>query len=258
MKAVVPFVHACRMIRPSYGSAPTLFGDGVPEGDRPLAGPGVGHPGPVQALDQDGAEALQRVGTRGRVGIGGGHRALLQGGSGPGWPGPVELLVERGDHGAPAAQPGDLVDGPGDVGRGVGDELVGGSAAWAKSRRLAEAAVCAPGTPESKARLKSYLQDLVDRGQPMPSRPNAGYRHALANTYIAARAGCPPSQINGLLVTEPWQHLLGYVDANPGPCPLETPITGRIDGEPWTAFIDFAETRELMRHLGTACFIVLA
>ncbi|MEV6383116.1 integrase [Streptomyces sp. NPDC051773] len=131
-------------------------------------------------------------------------------------------------------------------------------AAWAESRRMAEAVVRAPGTPESKARLKRYLQDLIDRGQPVPSRPNAGYRHALANTYIAARVGCPSSQINGLLVTEPWQHLLGYVDANPGPSPLATPITGRIDGEPWTAFIDFTETRELMRHLGTACFIVLA
>ena len=61
-----------------------------------------------------------------------------------------------------------------------------------------------------------------------------------------------------MLITEPWQHLLGYGDANPGPCPPATPITGRIDGEPWTAFIDFAETRELMRHPGTACFIVLA
>ncbi|MFD9246089.1 hypothetical protein ACFV0D_30035 [Streptomyces sp. NPDC059556] len=37
--------------------------------------------------------------------------------------GPVELLVERGDHGVAAAQPGDLGEEPGDVGRGAGDEL---------------------------------------------------------------------------------------------------------------------------------------
>ncbi|MFL0395158.1 integrase [Streptomyces albus] len=131
-------------------------------------------------------------------------------------------------------------------------------AAWAESLRISDAAVRTPATPESKARLKSFLQDLIDRSQPVPSRSNAGCRHALANTYIAARAGCPSTQVNNLLSTEPWQHLLAYVDANPGPCPLATPITGRIDGEPWTAFIDFTETRELMRHLGTACFIVLA
>jgi len=131
-------------------------------------------------------------------------------------------------------------------------------AAWAESRRLADAAVRTPGTPESKARLKHYLQDLVDRGQPVPSRPNAGHRHALANAYIASQVGCPSSQINGLLRTQPWQHLLAYVDANPGPCPLATPITGLIDGEPWTASIDFTEAVEFMRHLSTACFLVLA
>ncbi len=131
-------------------------------------------------------------------------------------------------------------------------------AAWAESRRLADIAAHTECSPASKARLKRYLQDRIDRGQPVPSRPNAGYAHALANIYIAGQVGCPSTQINGLLVTEPWKHLLEYVRNNPGPCPLATPVTGLVDGTPWTAFIDFTETRELMRHLGTACFIVLA
>ncbi|WP_217255132.1 integrase [Streptomyces sp. AC602_WCS936] len=130
--------------------------------------------------------------------------------------------------------------------------------AWAESLRMTEAAASTPGTQQSKSSLKHYLHDLIDRGHPVPARPNASYRHALANTYIAATVGCSTTQVNGLLMTEQWQHLPAYVDANPGPCPLDTPITSRIDGEPWTAFIDFTETRELMRHLGTACFIVLA
>ncbi|MFJ5548623.1 integrase [Streptomyces sp. NPDC093225] len=131
-------------------------------------------------------------------------------------------------------------------------------AARAESRRLAEAAESTPGTPETRARLKRYLQDLIDRGLPVPSRHNAGHRHALANIYIAAQAGCPATQVNSLLATAPWQHLLPYVRDNPGPCPLALPVTGRIDGEPWTEFIDFTETRQLLRHVGTACFIVLA
>ncbi|MFJ9530500.1 site-specific integrase [Streptomyces cyaneofuscatus] len=135
------------------------------------------------------------------------------------------------------------------------DDIV---AAWTQSRRLAETAAHIPSTPASKARLKTYLRDLIDRGQPVPSRHNAAHRHALANIYIAAQARCSPSQVNGLLAVEPWQHLLEYVRTNPGPCPVSVPITGLIGGEPWTEFIDFTETRQLMRHLGTACFIVLS
>ncbi|MFE1610372.1 hypothetical protein ACFW7P_16670 [Streptomyces albidoflavus] len=131
-------------------------------------------------------------------------------------------------------------------------------AAWAESRRLTDIAARTKASPASKARLKHYLQDLIDRGLPVPSRPNASYAHALANIYIAGHVGCSSTQVNGLLAATPWQHLLTYVRNNPGPCPLSTPVTGLVEGRPWAAFIDFTETRELMRHLGTACFIVLA
>ncbi|WP_222513801.1 integrase [Streptomyces sp. CBG9] len=131
-------------------------------------------------------------------------------------------------------------------------------AAWAESQRLADIAARTKASPASKARLKHYLQDLIDRGLPVPSRPNASYAHALANIYIAGHVGCSSTQVNGLLSATPWQHLLTYVRNNPGPCPLSTPVTGLVEGRPWAEFIDFTETRELMRHLGTACFIVLA
>ncbi|MEU2179857.1 integrase [Streptomyces thermolilacinus] len=131
-------------------------------------------------------------------------------------------------------------------------------AAWTESRRLADIAACTPASPASKARLRHYLQDLIARSQPVPSRPNAGNVHALANTYIAGHVGCSSSQVNGLLAAAPWQHLLAYVRNNPGPCPLSTPITGLVGDRRWAAFIDFTEIRELLRHLGTACFIVLA
>ncbi|MEU9061809.1 hypothetical protein AB0D13_23845 [Streptomyces sp. NPDC048430] len=131
-------------------------------------------------------------------------------------------------------------------------------AAWTESQRLADIAAHTAASPASKARLKHYLQDLIARGQPVPSRSNAGNVHALANTYIAGHVGCSSAQVNGLLTAAPWQHLLAYVRENPGPCPLSTPITGLVGERRWAAFIDFTATRELLRHLGTACFIVLA
>ncbi|MEU9290230.1 hypothetical protein AB0D57_37700 [Streptomyces sp. NPDC048275] len=76
--------------------------------------------------------------------------------------------------------------------------------------------------------------------------------------YIAAQVCGSTSQINGLSFTERWKGLGEYVRRHPGPCPLPTPVDGRIEGEPWTTAIDHTETRALMRHLGTACFIVIA
>ncbi|MFE5562382.1 hypothetical protein [Streptomyces sp. NPDC056544] len=41
--------------------------------------------------------------------------------------------------------------------------------------------------------------------------------------------------------------------------PLDTPVTGRLDGRPWHgATIDYAEAGPLARHLSTACFIVIS
>ncbi|MGT2530691.1 hypothetical protein ACU4GG_29170 [Streptomyces nojiriensis] len=36
------------------------------------------------------------------------------------------------------------------------------------------------------------------------------------------------------------------------------PVTGRISGKPWREAVDYGEVTELKRHLGTACFIVIA
>uniref|UniRef100_UPI003F496411 hypothetical protein n=1 Tax=Amycolatopsis sp. CA-096443 TaxID=3239919 RepID=UPI003F496411 len=42
----------------------------------------------------------------------------------------------------------------------------------------------------------------------------------------------------------------------PGPCPLQIPVTGRIDGKPWREHMDFSEAAELMRHLSTAAAVL--
>jgi hypothetical protein len=39
---------------------------------------------------------------------------------------------------------------------------------------------------------------------------------------------------------------------------LDISVTGPIAGKPWRTSLDFNEAPVLMRHLGTACFIVCA
>ncbi|MFD8440475.1 integrase [Streptomyces microflavus] len=130
-------------------------------------------------------------------------------------------------------------------------------AAWQETHRITELSEQAACTPESKARLKQYLAQRMARGEPIPSRVMFGQRLICAR-YVAAASASSPRQVNALASTQQWQGLAAYVRDHPGPCPLGTPIAGRIDGQPWTTRIDYTQTRDLMRHVGTACFIVIA
>ncbi|APY85544.1 hypothetical protein A7J05_07305 [Streptomyces alfalfae] len=129
--------------------------------------------------------------------------------------------------------------------------------AWQESNRLTARATTNPATPASKAALKRYLEDLTSRGAPVPSRQMLG-KTLICARYVAAVTGCSPVQINALASTQRWQNLGEYVRRHPGPCPLAVPITGRVEGTPWTTALDYTEAGTLMRHLGTACFIVIA
>ncbi|MFJ2865926.1 hypothetical protein [Kitasatospora sp. NPDC087314] len=127
-------------------------------------------------------------------------------------------------------------------------------AAWEHNRRLHARARQAVGTPATLAALHDYLAGLVARGEPLPTKRLAG-QPAVASYYIAGLTGASPMQISNQCQLPKWRR---YRDQNPGPCPLPTPIRGRIDGRPWTEAIDYHEATGLMRHLGTACFIVLS
>ncbi|MEV8196208.1 integrase [Streptomyces sp. NPDC079141] len=129
--------------------------------------------------------------------------------------------------------------------------------AQAEMQRLTEQAEQTVGTWESMGRLRTYLDQLVERGAPVPTRWHKG-EHQISMTYIAALVGCSPKQVNSHLRTELREGFRDYARRHPGPCPLTTPITGRVAGQPWTEAIDFTEVPQLMRHLSAACFIVLA
>jgi hypothetical protein len=76
-----------------------------------------------------------------------------------------------------------------------------------------------------------------------------------ARYYIAAITGCPASTVQKALRQPKWQ---SYLAKNPGPCPLDVPMTATIDDQPWLQGIDHFQVGSLVAYLNTACFIVIA
>lgn len=127
-------------------------------------------------------------------------------------------------------------------------------AAWAENRRLTEIAKTAPRTKEGLARLNTYLAELAEHGRPMPTI-NVNGRRLAAALYIAGLTESALAQIN--IATSKRKRWKEYLAAHPGDCPLPSPINGTVGDVKWVEGIDFDEAPLLMRHLGTACFIVL-
>ncbi|MFC7585576.1 hypothetical protein ACFQYP_18890 [Nonomuraea antimicrobica] len=127
-------------------------------------------------------------------------------------------------------------------------------AAWAETQRLKAAACSNPSTPAGKAALHAYLDPLINGMAPLPATPNQG-RVALARHYVGGKAGASESQIRTF---SEQNDLKAAVGGRPGPCPLNILVTGWIAGGPWREVLDFNEAAGLMRHLGTAAFVVCA
>ena len=105
--------------------------------------------------------------------------------------------------------------------------------------------------------LAAYLEDLQAHGKPLPAQPatRGPGSHGVATQYIAAVLDCDPRTVQRELRKEHWRR---YLAQHPGGCPLDGPVTGRIDGEPWTDAIAFGQAGSMTRHLVTACFVVIA
>ena len=75
----------------------------------------------------------------------------------------------------------------------------------------------------------------------------------LARTLVAAATGASLRRVE--LFNE--QHgLTALVALRPGGCPMQVPVTGRINGKPWREHLDYDEAPELTRHLSTAAMII--
>jgi integrase len=126
--------------------------------------------------------------------------------------------------------------------------------AWEKVMEMTGRAEATVTTKLGLARIKEYVDARRDRGEPIPSWVQSRGRTACI-PYISALTGASTGQVERVLRRG---YRSEYVRANLGPSPLKLKIKGRIDGTPWTKAIDFGDAEPLMRHLGTACFIVLA
>jgi hypothetical protein len=129
-----------------------------------------------------------------------------------------------------------------------GDILAG----WAERLRLLEAARGNSATPAGLAALEAYLPTLIASQDPLPATTFQG-KPAPAIAYIAGVTGASRAQVQQISGRE---GLAAAVALNPGPCPLNVPVTGQIAGKPWRTALDFNEVPALMRHLAAASFIV--
>ncbi|PJT45764.1 integrase [Streptomyces albidoflavus] len=122
-------------------------------------------------------------------------------------------------------------------------------AAWQERHRLNQLALAQPSTPAGIAALDAYLLPQLAAGRSLPTTQSRG-RTVLASKFIAATVGCSINQVSRFRN----RHRLG--DLEPGVCPLQSPVTGEINGKPWREHLDFNEVTTLMRHLATAAMII--
>lgn len=133
----------------------------------------------------------------------------------------------------------------------IADDIL---AAWTQWRNLKAQAKTNKSTPQGAAAVRAYFDWLIGEDLPVPAMVNAG-RTSLAITYVAALTGASTRQV------QQQRERLGLTQlaaSRPGPCPLDITVKGRLAGKLWRDRLDFNETPSLVRHLGTAAFIVCA
>ncbi|MFI9255162.1 hypothetical protein [Streptomyces sp. NPDC053069] len=133
------------------------------------------------------------------------------------------------------------------------DILVG----FADTQRLAEAGQDEPQHPGRPDGAGGPSGSFGRRPGTLPAVRLKGQQeeYGLARYYIGGITGASRHQV-ALYVAR--RGLVATAVQHPGPCPLPTPVTGRIAGRPWREALDFAETPGPIRLLVTAYFIVIA
>ncbi|MFH8342470.1 integrase [Streptomyces sp. AM6-12] len=122
-------------------------------------------------------------------------------------------------------------------------------AAWDERCHLVATAAANRASAKTRAALEELL---LQADAPLPSVWGRG-RRMLARAYVASLTGASLSQVDRF---NKRHQLSTALNERPGPCPLQVPVTGRINGKPWREHMDFDESAELMRHLGTAAAII--
>lgn len=128
-------------------------------------------------------------------------------------------------------------------------------AAAEEHRRIVAVAEALKGPFKARAgqRLLTYLEQLEADGKPVP----ASIRNkevAAPGVFLAGLTGTPIAKVHQVMGMPRWK---AYRAKNPGKCLLETPVTARLGGQPWHEPFDFYGSPTLVKHLVTACFVIL-
>ncbi|MEU6972887.1 hypothetical protein AB0A71_35265 [Kitasatospora aureofaciens] len=108
--------------------------------------------------------------------------------------------------------------------------------------------------PASADGLLAFLDGLKAEGKPVPTATVKGRKLAVPGIFLAGKTGTPAERVHQIMGKPAWR---AYIAANPGPCLLEAPVTATLGGEPWHEPFEFYTFTALVRHLVTACYIVL-
>lgn len=132
-------------------------------------------------------------------------------------------------------------------------EVFGPDISSAVARRQQLLAAAPSRLVPDSVKVSSYVEQLRASSGSLPGmqgkRSTSAAVPQLAKSYLAAKLHVRPDSLKGL----PRSGVKVELGA-----PMLTPITGRVDGEPWCDAIDFYEVEHLERMLMTACFIVTA
>lgn len=102
--------------------------------------------------------------------------------------------------------------------------------------------------------MVAFLEKLEAEGKPVPVTTWRENPLATPAVLLAGLTGTPAAKVHQVLRTPRWA---AYSAENHGPCLLQTPVTATLGGRPWHEPFSFYEIDILVRHLVTACFVVL-
>lgn len=124
-------------------------------------------------------------------------------------------------------------------------------AARAERDRL-RARITTAVSPDAERILTGLFEDHLTTGTPIPATRNASGGYGIAKIYLAALAGTERNHAFHIA-----QRYRGRLPLGTG-CPLSIPFSGRIEGRPWTAGIDYNDVPQLVALLQTACLIIIS
>ncbi|MCX3059651.1 hypothetical protein [Streptomyces beihaiensis] len=114
-----------------------------------------------------------------------------------------------------------------------------------------------PRTPEQfHADLRTLLRNMTHDGRELPGKPGPDGAPVLDRQHLARLLNCPTHWL-GRRANAAALDTSGLPIADAAY--LSAPVTARLDGSLWRQhLIAFGEAEQLVRHLSTACFVVIA